>query len=241
VGQNPAAPPAVAENTDWVGSCDGTMVHTRELGWKELKAYRFECDAGVHARAFLEPIEPFAPRMRQAALAMRIGRAGRSFFVSDAADWIRCSVEVQLPMAQWIVDIWHAYQHIHNAARKIYGEGSSQGSTWAETWCPELRLGGARGVRNRLRRVCYKDADRQKALEELLGYLSRHLDHMDYPTYIQNGYPISSGPMESFCKQLGSRLKGRGCRWKKDNVTPMATLVSLWSGQKEWTEYWAVK
>lgn len=29
-----------------VGSCDGTMVNTREGGWRELKAYRFDDDHG---------------------------------------------------------------------------------------------------------------------------------------------------------------------------------------------------
>jgi len=50
---------------------------------------------------------------------------------------------------------------------------------------------------------------------------------MDYPRYRREGIPISSGPMESTCKQLGLRLKGPGMRWREDNLTPMATLISL--------------
>jgi regulator of protease activity HflC (stomatin/prohibitin superfamily) len=61
-----------------------------------------------------------------------------------------------------------------------------------------------------LRRVRHKEPARQEALDALLGYLDRQADRLDYPTYERFGYPISSGPMESFCKQLGQRLKGPG-------------------------------
>jgi|GEM_PF-7002851 len=35
--------------------------------------------------------------------------------------------------------------------------------------------------------------------------------------------------MESFCKQIGLRMKGPGMRWKGGNVTAVAALVSHWS------------
>jgi len=35
--------------------------------------------------------------------------------------------------------------------------------------------------------------------------------------------------MESFCKQLGLRLKGPGMRWSTSSIDPMAALVSRWA------------
>ncbi len=72
----------------------------------------------------------------------------------------------------------------------------------------------------------------------MLGYLDNNADRMDYPTYERSGYPISSGPMESFCKQLGRRLKGGGMQWSGANVGPMAAKVSLWA-IGEWSKYWS--
>jgi len=232
------SPPAVGTGADLTGSCDGTMVHTREEGWKELKAYLLRCDSGSHGAAYLETSRQFAPRLRDAAVSMQASRAGRLFWVSDAAEWIGRAVAVQLPTAVQIVDIWHAYQHIHEASRSIHGEGTPQAETWAETWCEQLRLQGARAVWNRLRRTRYRDVARQQALRGLLGFLDRHASRMDYPRYEREGWPISSGPMESFCKQLGRRLKGPGMRWSKANVDPMAKLASLWS-TGQWTAYWS--
>jgi len=158
-------------------------------------------------------------------------------FVSDAADWIDKQVAVRLPDAIRIVDIRHAYQHVHEASRKISGEGTAKAAAWAERWCGHLREHGGRVTWWSLRRVRYRDPRRQQALEALLTYLDRHADRLDYPTYEYLGYPISNGPMESLCKQLGQRPKGPGMRWSTSNLNPMAALVSLWT-QDQWDAYW---
>ena len=225
------------EATDLVGSCDGTMVNTTEAGWKELKAYQFRHGVHRHGRAYLATSEDFLPRVRRAAAKVKAGRARRFFWVSDAAEWIDKGIAKQLPMAKRIVDIWHAYQHVHEASRKIFGEGTARARQWAKKYCDELRKYGGWTVWNSLRRVRYKDQERQEALEGLLTFLRRNSDRMDYPRYERAGWPISSGPMESFCKQLGQRLKGPGMRWSMRNINPMAALVSLWSNE-EWDTHW---
>jgi len=228
-------PPEVPADApvDVIGSCDGTMVNTREDGWKELKAYQLQVGDQKHGRAYLESSDQFLPRIRQAAMAMRAGRAPHVFWVADAADWIEKGLSIQWPGAIQIVDVWHAWQHVHQASREIFGEGTPQAAAWAKRYCRELREYGGWTVWNSLRRVRYKNPDRQAALDSLLGYLQRNADRMDY----RARWPISSGPMESFCKQLGQRLKGPGMRWHRGNVNPMATLVSLWSSG-EWDKHW---
>lgn len=232
------APPPVRQGADLLGSCDGMLVNTRQEGWRELKAYRYEHSGGVCGGAYLEASKGFVARLRRVAVEMGAGRAGRFFFVSDAAGWIDKGVSVQLPTAIRIVDIWHAYQHVHEAAVKIYGEGTSRAAAWGDRWCEHLRRHGGRVTWWSLRRVRYRDRGRQRALEALLGYLDRQAERLDYPRYEGAGWPISSGGMESFCKQLGLRLKGPGMRWSVQNVDPMAALVALWS-QDRWDEYWS--
>jgi hypothetical protein len=43
--------------------------------------------------------------------------------------------------------------------------------------------------------------------------------------------------MESFCKQLGQRLKGPGVRWSMPNVDPIPATVSLWVNE-QWDRHW---
>jgi len=83
----PPIPPAVPQEADLIGSCDGTMVNTIQERWRELKVYRFEHSGGSHAGAYLESAEEFMPRVRRAVLAMKASRAGRMIWVSDAAEW----------------------------------------------------------------------------------------------------------------------------------------------------------
>jgi hypothetical protein len=236
-GQDEVKPVPVAPGSEVIGSCDGTMVHTRQDGWKELRAYQFRYDSIQHGRAYLEPAQTFTPRLRQAAVALGAARASRLFWLADAAAWIDKGVRQQLPQAIRIIDLWHAWQHVHAAGQGIYPDDEDKALQWARRYCDVLKNQGARGLQGRLRSLRYDQASRQAALEKLRRYLGRHADHLDYPRYIEKGYPISSGPMESFCKQLGQRLKGPGMRWNRTNVTPMATLVSLWTNN-QWDRYW---
>jgi len=220
-----------------VGSCDGTMVNTRQDGWRELKAYQFRHGSHKHGRAYLEPSGCFVPRLRKAAMALKVDRAEQVVWVADAADWIDKGVRIQLPMAVRIIDIWHARQHVHEAAMQIYPDDDAKARAWALRYCRDLEDYGGKAVWRRLRHATYRQAYRQAAVDTLRKYLKKNAARLDYPAFRKAGYPISSGPMESFCKQLGQRLKGPGMRWSKHNVTPMAALVSLWSNG-EWDGHW---
>ena len=92
-------------------------------------------------------------------------------------------------------------------------------------------------VAHYLRRARLRSRPRRETLRRLLVYLGNQADRLDYPTYEAMGWPISSGPMESYCKQLGGRLKGPGMCWNHAAVNPMASLVTLWADGR-WDTYW---
>lgn len=127
----PVEPVPMEPQTDLVGSCDGTMVNTRQSGWKELKAYQFRHGENKHGRAYLEPSSKFVPRLRQGAALIGAGAARRIFWVSDAAEWIDKGVEQQLPMAVRIIDIWHAWEHVHQASRGVNPDDQDKARLWA--------------------------------------------------------------------------------------------------------------
>lgn len=70
-------PTPVREGDTLLGSCDGTMVRTRQAGWREVKGFRFEHESGCHGGASLEPAETFLPRLQQAADRLGQDHAGR--------------------------------------------------------------------------------------------------------------------------------------------------------------------
>jgi hypothetical protein len=231
VRQQDAEPKPVDNGEELVGSCDGTSVNTRETGWREVKAFRFEHAGGRYGGAYLERVAQFSPQMVKATERLQAGQAGHRLFLSDMAQWIIDTVARDLPDWVHIADYWHACQHIFPPGETLYGKDDPRAGKWSRYWCRRLRRYGARAVEDRLCSLSlyYKDLKHQCAVLDLAAFLRRHADRMDYPTYEQNGWTISSGPMESFCKQIGLRMKGPGMRWNEGNVSPMASLVSRWS------------
>jgi uncharacterized protein YhjY with autotransporter beta-barrel domain len=223
--------PPVTPGQDLNGSCDGTMVNTREDGWRELKALRFEHAHGVHASAALQKVGPFTEQLRQAADSLGQHQAGRCIFVSDCAEWIDRAVGQHLPRFQHVADYFHASQHIHGTAEALYGREHPRAGQWGRSFSRRLREQGAVRLSDRLRRLAlfYPDLSQQRAVLDLCKFLDKHAAKMDYAKFREQKIPIDSGPMESFCKQLGLRMKGPGMRWKTGNVTAMARLVSRWT------------
>lgn len=238
VRQQDAPPKPVDPGADLMGSCDGTSVNTRETGWREIKAFRFEHAGGRYGGAYLERVEPFIPRMVEAAGRLQPDHAGRLTFLSDSAIWIIDAVREHLPDWLHIADYWHACQHLFPPGEALYGKAGGRAARWSRYWCRRLRRYGAAYVERRLRELAlyYTDLSHQRAVLDTAAFLDRHASRMDYPAYEAAGLSISSGPMESFCKQIGARMKGPGMRWNVGNVSPMASLVSRWSLDAEQCE-----
>jgi len=93
---------------------------------------------GASGRAYWESSDQFTPRLRRAAVAMGAGKADHLFWVSDAAEWIDKGVAKQLPTAIRIIDIWHAWQHVHEASRGVYPDDEAKAHTWARRYCADL-------------------------------------------------------------------------------------------------------
>ena len=229
--QEDSPPVPVADGGELIGSCDGTMLHTRETGWREVKSYRFEHAAGKYGGAYLEKVDDFVPRLAETAQRLGARKAGRCLFLSDMAEWIRLAVAERLPDWKHIADYWHACQHVYKAGEELYGKENPQARAWSRYWSKRLRRYGGGVLAEKLAMLClyYKELSDQEVVLKLVRFFRKHADETNYPAYERQGWTISSGPMESFCKQIGLRMKGPGMHWSVKNVSPMAMLVSRWS------------
>ena len=75
-------------------------------------------------------------------------------------------------------------------------------------------------------------------LEKMLNYFAKHLPRLNYRRRLANGQAIGSGAIEGWAKTLGLRLKARGARWRKRNVTRMASLGCV-RNSSQWPAYWS--
>jgi len=209
--------------------------------WRDVKLlilYEID-DKGAkvrHSRPWIDGT--FAgPDEAMELLAMHLHRLGAAqaevvVFLADGAPWIWERLEwvaqrVGLHAEQWqfVLDFWHAAQHIGLALghvpvtdkerRRLYRKlrkWLKAGKGWEMT--QELRrLGEAHGV--------------LEALTEDLGYLEKHEDHchMDYGQYQRRGLPIGSGAVESAIRRvINLRIKGPGVMWEEENAEGMVVL-----------------
>jgi hypothetical protein len=242
---------------------DAGKVNTREEGWKDLKI-------GVMAKRKAGAPTPVGQWQKQRlpaatmvlAFAMiatsavfrkswrpRLRRLGVTCWASvqvlaDGASWIWKAVQRALTGCVQTLDFYHACQHLHRCAERIFGEGTGERRAayrharglllrqgWAGVchWVSELLAVEDEAERER----------RRRATERLVGYFAKHTGRLNYAERLQAGRAIGSGQVEGKAKTLGLRLKARGARWKRRHVLPMASLVCV-RHSSQWEPYWAL-
>ena len=109
-----------------------------------------------------------------------------------------------------IVDIYHAKQHLSDAAKALYGPGADRADAWARQRHDELDDGRLRAIVAELG-FHSKTSD---AARRRLDYIVRNRRRMRCPRFRARGLCVSSGVVEAGCKRVvGARLKRAGLRW----------------------------
>lgn len=161
--------------------------------------------------------------------------------IADGAKWIWDQAKERLPGAntQWVVDIYHVSQHIHDCAKAILGEGEAA-RQWAQTRRMELLEQGGPSFIQSLREKRANEASpaAQEALRKLENYLADNDDSLWYRQRLKEGRPIGSGLIEGGCKTIvAQRLKRNNARWRPRRAENIAALRCLQYSQC-WETYW---
>ena len=88
----------------------------------------------------------FAQRVHRETIRRGFDTADRQVVIGDGAAWIWNIAAEQFPGAIKIVDIYHAKQHLCDAAKAIYGPGTDLAEQWARDRRAELDAGRLRAV-----------------------------------------------------------------------------------------------
>jgi hypothetical protein len=193
----------------------------------------------------LMSLEEIGQQLRKECQAVGLSDADVVIGLSDGGNGLEnCLLNVVGGMARevvFILDFWHASEHLQEFA-KVFITDEVQRSDQVEIWCHHLKQHGGESLVRELGSldVTLCSAAVQDNYSQLLNYLRSNLHRMDYPIYIQNGWQIGSGKVESSCKSIvGSRLKGPGMRWRPFGTTALCQLRALFKSEtKLWTNYW---
>ena len=182
------------------------------------------CNAAVESIAARdtdrEP-SPFAARVLRELERRGVQRAERRVVVGDGAAWIWNFADEHLPGAVQIVDLFHAKEHLFEAARAIYQSDNDLARQWGKARRDELDRHGAAPVLEALR----QHADGNDLVRRELDYFAINRKRMDYPTFRARGLCVTTGVVEGACKSvIGNRLKRGGMHWTVNGANAIIAL-----------------
>jgi hypothetical protein len=174
-------------------------------------------------------------------------RAVQVIILGDGGNWIDPLVEREFAEYPRIIDWYHAVEHLSACSKAIFGPGSS--ATAFKELC-EAYLG--RGEVDAIVALLKKHSDKlgaphkedgpehpRRILATNVGYFTKHKEHMRYPEYRRNGWPIGSGGVEGAVKQFNKRVKGTEQFWQPEGIEAILALRALLlSGDGRWDRYW---
>ena len=131
----------------------------------------------------------------------------------------------------WLVDFWHACQHLKKALEAYHGEGTRatrEAFAALKTTLKEEVDGVERVIRALAYRRDHLQGQRRARLQTELTFFRRHRQQMRYAEACQAKLPIGSGVVEAACKTLVTqRLKQSGMRWGPAGGQAILTWRSL--------------
>ena len=227
-------------------AADGTIVHERD-GWHESKVgcVSWEDARGVRRQRYVggfEQAERFGQFLWWQACRCGLREAVEIVYLGDGAAWVRGLHDKHWRRAVFIVDWYHAQEHIWDCAKILWGEGSEPAAQWAGRCCGWLWEGWTRKVLGELARQRKRHRGRKrKAIEDLSRYLRVNEEQMRYDVFRAKGYAIGSGMVEGACKHVvGDRLKRSGMIWSRAGSSATLALRICWLNH-EWDQLWQQK
>jgi hypothetical protein len=195
------------------------------------------------------------------------GLVAQMVVVTDGADWIVDHVLPLFPDAEYVLDAYHVVEQVAETARALFPRSKrkvkqvvrlARRALGVRDRRPRtvLRKGNRRQL-HRTRKSPSQGSGRKllllldrlreqattrkghKRLEQLIAFVGRNVDRLDYHLFRARGFQIGSGAMEAL-HRTGSqvRLKRSGCRWTGEVAQAVLNLRMLvLSGR--WGEFWA--
>ena len=226
--------PVVKKETQGrIGKAEGQPAHTREVKVgcvftsigvdKDNRPVRDE--ASTTYTGAIETAAEFGRRIYHEAFRRGWSRARIKVVLGDGAVWIWNLAAEQFPGAIFIVDFYHASEHLHTLARALFPIDEAVRQDWTTSVIDLLDKGEIEPLVARLRTLASERPQLAVKLETEAQYFERNAEKMQYPKFRSQGLFIGSGVIEAGCKTLiGSRLKQSGMFWTVEGANRIIAL-----------------
>jgi len=227
-------------------SADGTTVHETD-GWHETKIgviywENERKERKSHYVGRFETSETFGWHLWLEACGCGLRQADEIVFLGDGAGWIRNEKRRHFGRATFIIDWYHACEHVWDCGKVLFGKGTEATEKWVKKRLDLLWDGWTKKLLDDLKeqRKKYRGAKRE-AMDTLIRYISSNEEQMCYDVFRAKGYDIGSGAVEGACKHVvGKRLKQSGMIWSRAGSSATLALRIAWLN-KRWEQLWQNK
>ena len=225
---------------------DGTTVHETD-GWHESKVavIYWENERKQRKRCYVgrfDNSETFGWHVWLEACKCGLREAKEVVFLGDGAPWIRNERRKHFGRSTFIIDWYHASEHIWDCGKKLFGEGTKATEKWVKERLDWLWDGWTKKILDDLKEQRKKHrGSKREAVDVLIRYISTNEEQMRYDVFRGKGYDIGSGAVEGACKNVvGKRLKQSGMIWTRLGSSSVLALRTNWLN-KRWEQLWQKK
>jgi len=186
----------------------------------------------------IEPVEEFGWRIYGEAVRRGLSKAQRVVVLADSAQWTKSLAQMHFPEATFIVDLYHARQHVSELCKTLFARSEKKIRQQRIRWWTDLDDGKVEKIIRQAQQQLPEDAEAKKKAETEIHYLEKNAQHMRYAQFRAQGLFVGSGVVEAGCKTLiGQRLKQSGMEWSVRGANAIISLrCILASGRFE--DYW---
>jgi hypothetical protein len=166
----------------------------------------------TYVASFDESVD-FGGIIRQEAKLRGMAHAKNVVVLGDGAPWIWEVARVNFPDAEWILDLYHAFEHVNDMAALIYPNESAD-TGHAKKWRKWLKADKIDRFIKVISDLAEDNPGKKDDILKALNYFIKNRDRMLYATFRKKGYFVGSGVVEAGCKTVvGKRAKQSGMFW----------------------------
>jgi len=227
-------------------AADGTTVHEAD-GWHETKIGVIYWQDGHKDRKScyvgrFDNSEIFGWHLWLEACRCGFRETDDVIYIGDGAPWIRTEHHRHFGRATFIIDWYHACEHVWNCAKALFGDGTQATEKWVNKHLDWLWDGWTKKLLDDLQEELKRHrGNKRKALKELSNYIETNEQQMCYDVFRAKGYDIGSGAVEGACKNVvGKRLKQSGMIWTRLGSSSVLALRTSWLNRR-WEQLWQKK
>ena len=222
---------------------DGSMIFTREEGWKEIKVGRI-----FRAESIVQ-VQEKRKEITQSSYLCHIGKHTdflakvnnhvepylNKVCIGDGAKWIWNWADDNYPEMVQILDLFHALEKLSEYAKAQYPDIIEK-NKWIETQKKFLLTDNVATVIKTVSETITKTTEAKKTQEALISYFTNNQKRMQYGTYKAKGYCVGSGAIESAHRNVvQQRLKLSGQRWSLNGAQQIVNLRAYHKSNR-WNE-----